>query len=341
MKVLNKKTLFIIFYFFILSDFASGAFKGTPFKGTPSKRSSPSSHGGDRARARTDDDHRDRLNKHSPNFNGALGNTAARVAQRKALYSESSLFRTRYQEFTKVGQDLLSVQTENVKKAKVCLAIQTKQRTLRKKSIISAAFAILNKDGTLVSRYDLPHLYWSSKNPYGWTRKNPDGKEISTGQRIKGLVVGVCKQGQSPMQHHHSERAFFTHIHKNFEGLLEEAQFSITKFDSKKHVFAILMGNSYSSCTHCAGFLGGSGESSTQVADIISADLKRIFNSTASVDVLIFHQGVKSYSKHLKKGTDKENHVNLVQDGSPVMEMRPSSSLSEGNISRALFQQRI
>jgi hypothetical protein len=222
------------------------------------------------------------------------------------------------------------------RKVQKVLKERTSQKRLTKKSILSAGFAILNReDGTLVDNchYHLPHLYWSSIHPYGRTPKNPCGKEISQGQKIKGLATKVCKKGQSPMQHHHSERAFFTHIHKNFSGLLEEAKFPIEKFDSEKHIFAILMGNSYSSCVHCAGFLGGSGESSTKLADQISCDLKKLFNSPddfVPVDVLIFHQGLKSYSTYVKKGAGKENQLDLEQERSPFMEIRPSSSMMPG-----------
>jgi|LakMenEpi03Aug12_release.lakeMendotaPanAssembly.Ray.scaffolds.fasta_scaffold1392925_2 hypothetical protein len=121
MKFLKQKTLFFICCFFILSAFSFGAFSSEDVKSTPSKRKlgnedSASINGGDSARARTDDDGRERLRVHSPDFKGAaLGNTAARVAQRKANHFESSLFTTHYKEFTKSGQKLLSIHTKKIR----------------------------------------------------------------------------------------------------------------------------------------------------------------------------------------------------------------------------------
>ena len=322
MKLLNKKTLFFICYFFILSAFASGACEATPFKGTPSKRKQePNSL-------------QNRLIQHSPASHGAVGDTPARVEQRQAQFTTES-----YKKFTTVGQTLLSKYTKNVRKIQKVLQEQTSQERLTKKSIISAGFAILKKeDGTLLGEYPLLHLYWSSQYSYRGTRKNPDGKEISPDQRIKGLATPVCKKGQSPMQHHHSERAFFTHIYKDFKNLLAEALFPIQDFDSKKHIFAILMGNSYSSCVHCARFLGGSGESSTKLADLISVNLQELVASPSDpVDVLIFHQGLKSYSNHSKKSAGKENHSDSVEESKPVMEIRPSSSMLKDSVAKNLL----
>ena len=264
--------------------------------------------------------------------------TAERREKSKSCHSKTeSLFANLQDQLNKTGEALIEYYLAESKSATVSLKKQTKNKKFVKKSIVSAGFALFNQedgslvnlaqeDGSLVNHYPLSNLYWSSKDEYP--------KKLAPKKRIQGLARNVCQNGQNPMQHNHSERAFFSHIYTDFKGLLEKAQFPLKKFDCEKHIFVIMMGNTYSSCVHCARFLGGKDETSTSIADIISRELKVILESGTSTHVLVFHQGLESHSQHIKNARNARN-ANKKQASSSTaeirkspLEMRPSSSMT-------------
>lgn len=205
---------------------------------------------------------------------------------------ESLYARLQNQLFQVVAPELLNPQLEAVKTVRAKLHLLTQNVKKRNKSIIAASFAILEiKTGKVLERYPIENeFYWSSKHSF-------------PAANIVGLATPVCQEGQHPLNHNHSERNFFSHLHEDFRGMLEKANFGMEAFDPSSHIFAVALGNTYSSCPRCASFMGGKNEESTSLADNIAEDLKvqvelqDYASQGVPFHVLIFHQGLESHTE--------------------------------------------